>query len=143
MHVHCIHVFWICWNWAYEWLWDTMLVLGIKPSSSERATNAFNHWAIYLAPNVCYFVSYYIVVSKPWNDLDIFSIKKKFLCLWVFCLHVCLCSWLCVLELETLVNCQCRCWFIDTNNLEYSYKLHLFLKLLVVMKQWYKMKEGC
>lgn len=54
----------ISWGWSFCPLWAVILVLGIKPGSSARETNALNHRANFSAP--CY--QFLILCSRiPYN----------------------------------------------------------------------------
>lgn len=51
-------------NWSYRWLYANMWVLGTESKSSTRGTNAFNHWAIFLAPSYTLSDVFFIILYK-------------------------------------------------------------------------------
>lgn len=68
------------WSQSYRQLWDTMLILGIEPRSSGRATSDLNRWAISLPSS---FFSLKVPVVEVFNFLVIFITRRLLMCIFI------------------------------------------------------------
>lgn len=81
MFIHiCLCESQIPWSQSYRQLWDAMLILGIKPRSSGRATNDLNHWTISLPSS---FFSLKVPIVGVFNFLVRFITRHLLMCIFI------------------------------------------------------------